>query len=81
MTPNGIATLEMNRGALNFKIEVSYRSFAAVTHTIEANRFTMFFARRFGSRDSFLDLVTRSVVTVAVWDGKEYFLSSKKVKT
>lgn len=72
------ATFEMDYGAVTFKVEMSYRAVAAATHTLQANRLTMFLARKFGSRDSFHDSVTRSVVTVAVWDGKEYFLSSKK---
>lgn len=58
--------------------EMSYRSVAAAMRTIKAGRFTMFLARVFGSRDSFSDSVTGNVVTVAVWDGKEYFLSSRK---
>lgn len=80
MTPNGTETFEMNYGAVTFTIEMSYRAVAAATRTIQANGLTMFFARRFGSRDSFFDSVVGRVVTVAVWDGKEYFLSSKKVK-
>lgn len=55
--------------------EMSYRSVAAAMRTIKASRFTMFMARVFGSRDSFHDSVTGHVVTVAVWDGKEYLLS------
>jgi len=58
--------------------EMSYRSVAAAMRTIKASRLTMWLARVFGSRDSFSDSVTSSVVTVAVWDGKEYFLSSKR---
>lgn len=68
MTSNETATL---------RTKLSYRSAIAAAHTIQANRITIFLAKRLGSRDSFLDSVTGYTVTVAVWDGKEYFLSSK----
>ena|SRR5687768_13465575 len=56
-----------------------FRAMKAAMNTTRANWKTMLAVRFFGIRITFPDDCLAARVTIAVWRGKEYFLSYKKL--
>ena len=56
---------------------MAVRGLVAAYNTLRARQITFFLAKNFGRRSEFFEDSTGMTIRVAIWDGKEFYLSSK----